>query len=134
MKKLIIPEGYQQLMPYLIVKGAVDFLLFTQKVFGAIERHKHMRTETLIMHAEIMIGDSVIMVADSTDQFPTRPAGMFIYVGDADATFQKALAEGATVVMDMADQPYGRSGGVLDPFGNSWWITTNINKKNPLPT
>jgi PhnB protein len=125
MKKLVIPEGYQQLMPYLIVKGAGDFLRFAEKVFGAVERHKHMRTETLIMHAEIVIGDSVIMVADSTEQFAPRPAGLFIYVSDADKTFAKALAEGASVVMDMADQSYGRSGGVLDPFGNTWWLTTN---------
>jgi PhnB protein len=125
MKNLKIPEGYQQLMPYLIVKDAAGFLNFMQKVFGAVEKHKHMRTESLIMHAEIKIGDSVIMFADSTDQFAPRTAGLFLYVSDADETFKTALAEGATVVMEMADQTYGRSGGVLDPFGNTWWLTTN---------
>jgi PhnB protein len=121
---LAIPEGHQQVMPYLIINGAAGFLTFTRDVFGAKEKYKHMRTEFLIMHAEITIGDCVIMFADSTEQFHARPAGFFIYVPDADETFKKALAEGASVIMDMADQTYGRSGGVKDPFGNSWWITS----------
>jgi PhnB protein len=124
MTKLSIPEGHQQVMPYLIVNGAAGFLTFTQDVFGAKEKYKAMRDAFLIMHAEITIGDCVIMFADSTEQYHPRPAGLFIYVPDADETFKKAIAEGASVIMDMADQSYGRSGGVKDPFGNSWWITS----------
>ncbi len=122
-KNLKIPENYQTVMPYLIVKDAAKFISFMQTVFDAVETYKAMRDENIIMHAEIMIGGSTIMFADSTDTYGARNAGMFIYVDDADATFKKAIENGATVVNEMADQSYGRSGGVEDPFGNTWWIT-----------
>jgi PhnB protein len=123
MKKVNIPEGYQQVMPYLIVKNAAAFLEFTQKVFGAVEKYKAMRDENMIMHAEISIGGSVIMFADATEQFKQQSAGMFIYVDECDAVYQKALANGATTVREPENQEYGRSAGVKDAFGNTWWIT-----------
>ena len=123
MKKVKIPEGYQQVMPYLIVKDAAAFLEFTQKVFGAVEKYKAMRDENLIMHAEINIGGSVIMFADATEQFKQQPAGMFIYVDDCDTVYQKAIENGATTVREPENQEYGRSAGVKDAFGNTWWIT-----------
>jgi len=124
MKTVNIPEGYQQLMPYLIVENAAAFISFTQKVFGATEKLKTMRDEHTIMHAEISIGESVIMMADATEQFSVQNAGLFIYVDDCDTVFQKALDNGATTVMEPADQSYGRSGGINDAFGNTWWITS----------
>jgi PhnB protein len=124
MKTVNIPEGYPQIMPYLIVENAAAFIDFTQKVFDATEKFKTMRDEHTIMHAEISIGNSVIMMADATDQFKQQNAGLFIYVDDCDTVFQKALDNGATVVMEPADQSYGRSGGVKDAFGNTWWITS----------
>ncbi len=119
-----IPPQYQTVMPYLIVEGAEKFSNFTQAVFGAVEQLRVPRSPGVIMHAEINIGGSTIMFADATEQYPPRPAGMFIYVQDADETYARALYEGATAISPMADQPYGRSGGVMDPFGNSWWITS----------
>lgn len=119
-----IPANYQSVMPYLIVEGAEKFITFMKEVFNAEETYKAMRDEQTIMHAEIMIGGSTIMFADSTDDFAVSNAGMFVYVDDADATFKKAIDAGATVVMEMANQSYGKSGGVKDPFGNTWWITT----------
>jgi PhnB protein len=124
MKTVNIPEGYPQLMPYLIVENAAAFIDFTQKVFDATEKFKTMRDEHTIMHAEISIGDSVIMMADATEQFTKQNAGLFIYVDACDTIFQKALDNGATTVMEPADQSYGRSGGVKDAFGNTWWITS----------
>jgi len=124
MKTVNIPEGYQQIMPYLIVENAAAFIEFTQKVFDAEEISKHMRTETIIMHAEIKIGSSVIMVADATEQFSARPAGLFVYVDDCDAVYSKALDNGAKSLSDPADQSYGRSAGVEDAFGNTWWMTS----------
>ena len=118
-----IPENYQTVMPYLIVKNAAQFISFMQTVFDPTETYKAMRDENTIMHAEIMIGGSTMMFAESTDTYAVSNAGMFIYVEDADATFKKAIDAGATVVNEMADQSYGRSGGVQDPFGNTWWIT-----------
>lgn len=124
MKTVNIPEGYQQIMPYLIVENAAAFIEFTQKVFDAEEISKHMRTETIIMHAEIKIGSSVIMVADATEQFSARPAGLFVYVDDCDAVYSKALDNGAKSLAEPADQSYGRSAGVEDAFGNTWWMTS----------
>jgi PhnB protein len=122
-----IPGGYQTVTPYLILKNAAAFIEFTQKVFNAELINKHMRDEVIIMHAEIKIGsDSIIMFADSTEQYPPRPAGFFIYVEDADKTYEAALQNDAVVITKVTDQSYGRSGGVQDPFGNSWWITSAI--------
>jgi PhnB protein len=119
-----IPANYQTVMPYLIIPDASGFIIFTQKTFDAIETHRTMRDETIIMHAEIMIGECSIMFADSTEKFEPRPAGMFIYVNNADETYKKALDAGATSIQQPSDQPYGRSCGVLDAFGNTWWITS----------
>ncbi len=119
-----IPKNYHTVMPYLVFKNASDFISFTQKVFNAKETYKVMRDEHTIMHAEIMIGDSTIMFADATNKAESKPAGLFVYVDDADETFKKAIAAKASVVTEMADQNYGRSGGVKDPFGNVWWITS----------
>ena len=124
MENLKIPEGHQQIMPYLIVENAAAFLNFMENVFEAVEKYKFMRTETLIMHAEISIGDSVIMFADATPEHPKQNAGLFIYVDSCDAIYEKGLANGATTIMPPADQSYGRSAGILDPFGNTLWITS----------
>jgi PhnB protein len=119
-----IPANYQTVMPYLVVREAAKFIDFTGQVFGAVQTYKAMRDEKTIMHAEIMIGECTIMFADTTAEHRERPAGLFIYVDDADETFKKAVDAGAKVVAGLADQPYGRSGGVQDPFGNTWWITS----------
>lgn len=126
--KLNLPENNQVVMPYLILSDAAGFLSFTETVFGAKTLLKHMRTDTVIQHAEIMIGDSTIMFADATENFPPQPAGLFIYVANADESYKKALEQGATSIMPPADQEYGRSCGVTDPTGNSWWITSVIKK------
>lgn len=129
-KNLTIPENYQTVMPYLILKNAAAFIAFTQRVFAATETYKVMRDENCIMHAEIMIGGSTIMFADSTEEYKERTAGLFVYVEDADATYKKAMDEGATIESAMSDQPYGRSGGIKDPFGNTWWITSPLADKS----
>lgn len=124
MKTVNIPEGYQQVIPYLIVPGAALFFEFMQKVFDATEAYKAMRNETEIQHAELMLGDHKIMFADSTDIYPPQTAGIFVYVDDCDVRFKKAIDAGATQVMPPADMDYGRAAGVKDPFGNVWWITS----------
>jgi len=120
-----IPEGYQAVMPYLILKNAQKFIDFTQKVFDAKLMNKHLREDGhVIMHAEVNIGGSVIMFAESTEQYAVQTANLFVYVESADETYAAALSNGATSVNEPADQPYGRSGGVKDPNGNTWWITS----------
>jgi uncharacterized glyoxalase superfamily protein PhnB len=121
-----IPEDYQTVTTYLIIKNAVAFIQFMQTVFNAEVVNKHMRDENTIMHAELKIGNSIIMLADSTPQYPPANANLFIYVEDADATYKKAIDNGAVIVTELANQSYGRSGGVKDSFGNTWWITSVI--------
>jgi PhnB protein len=120
-----IPTGHQQVMPYLMIKGAEQFITYTQKVFDAVTSLRVDRPGTdQLMHAEITIGDSRIMFAEATDQWPVFPASLFIYVADADVAYHRALNAGGTVVMDLSDQDYGRTCGIKDHFGNVWWITT----------
>lgn len=120
-----IPGGHQKIMPYLIVEGAEKFIEFTGNVFEAKEMYKAMRGNgKTVMHAEIQIAGNTIMFADATEQYKARPAGLFIYVENADVTYKKAIAAGATTVTELSDQDYGRTCGVEDPFGNTWWITS----------
>ncbi|QQL49488.1 VOC family protein [Mucilaginibacter ginkgonis] len=125
MKNVNFPGDYQQIMPYLIVPSGLRFISFMKKVFGAQEKgERHMRDEFTIQHAELTVGQSVIMLADSTDNYPPQTAGMFIYVDDCDTVYQVALDEGAISVMPPNDMPYGRSAGIKDPVGNIWWVTS----------
>ena len=124
MENLSIPAGYQRVMPYLIIKNATGFFDFAKNVFNATEKMKIMRDDHHIMHGELQIGESTIMFADSNEEFPVQTTGLFVYVQDADETYNKAIEEGATSLMAMSNQDYGRSGGVTDPFGNVWWVTS----------
>jgi len=114
-------------MPYLIVKDAGEFKRFMETVFGAGEQLLVPGERGGIMHGELRIGgDTVIMFAEASDQFPVMNAGMYIHVDDADATYEKALQAGAITVpgQEPSDKEYGRTCGVTDPFGNTWWITS----------
>ena len=113
-------------MPYLILKDAAGFLSFAQEVFDATEKMKHMRSETEIMHAEIKIGESTIMLAEASEQWEVQTAGLFVYVEDAHETYQRALQNGAASILEPAQQSYGLSCGVKDPAGNTWWITSLV--------
>ncbi|MGJ8594020.1 MAG: VOC family protein [Aquaticitalea sp.] len=121
-----IPSSHQTIMPYLILNGASKFIDFTTHVFDANITHKTFREEdkSMLAHCELQIGGSTIMFSDSTENFQPQTANLFIYVDDADKRFQKALDYGATIVMELSDQDYGRTCGVTDPFGNVWWITS----------
>lgn len=117
-------------MPYLMLKGALKFIDFTKTVFNAelvATMHKLYENNSKVMHSEIMIGECTIMFTDATEQWPEQTANMFVYVNHADETYKKAIDAGATTVMELNDQDYGRTCGVRDPFGNVWWITS-VNK------
>ena len=118
-----IPSQYNRLMPYLIIPDAARFIVFMKNVFGAEEQILVPRSEGVIMHGELRIGDAVIMFADVTPEFAARPAGIFIYVDDVKDTYIKALAAGAISVMEPMQQPYGLTCGFKDMFGNDWWPT-----------
>ncbi len=121
-----ITTQYQTVTPYLIVEHALSFLTFMQELFDAKIKEKHFRDEkeTTLMHAELKIGNASIMCAEATEQWKTEPAGLFIYVENADTSYAKALELGCTSIMELSDQSYGRTCGVKDSFGNTWWITS----------
>ena len=122
-----IPEEYTQLMPYLIVKGADDFRKFMTMVFDAKDQLIVPNEDGSLMHGELKIGNAIVMFAEAGGQFQLMNAGIFIYVDNADATYKKALAAGAVTVegQEPSDRDYGRTCGVKDPFGNTWWITSS---------
>lgn len=127
MSELLLPAGYPRVTPYLIVNNALGFVQFMKAVFGAEEREMHFREDSeTLMHGELRIGDSPIMVAEATEDWKAENAGMFIYVANADDTYQKAIDNNATTRMPLSNQSYGRTCGVLDPWGNTWWITQHL--------
>jgi len=120
-------EGFHSLTPYIIVRGAAQFIEFMKEVFGAEEKLRVPAQDgSRIMHAELKLGDSMIELSDGNEQYPPRPATIHVYVPDTDSVFRRALDAGATSLHAVEEMPYGeRSGGVRDPFGNHWYIATN---------
>ena len=130
-----IPDGYHNVQPYLYFKNSAEAIAFYTKVFGATERMRMPGKDGRIMHAEISIGDSCVMLADenaavgaySPEHYGGAPMSLMIYVEDCDTTYKQALAAGAKSLREPADQFYGdRMAGVSDPFGFHWWIGTHI--------
>ncbi|MGB6083188.1 VOC family protein [Moheibacter sp.] len=119
-----LPENHQTLMPYLILGDARGFLEFAQNVFDAEILLEHLDDDNRIIHAEIKIGESTIMIGQSNEFWGVNNAGMFIYVKNADFVYNHAIQQGAESIMEPSDKDYGRSCGVKDPFGNIWWITS----------
>ena len=116
-------------IPYLILPQAEKFFDFVKIVFNGEEIGRFLNDDGTLMHGEINIGNSLIMFGRSTDQWEPQPAGLYVNVENADETFKKALDNGATVVHEVADKEYGRTGGVKDPFGNTWWIVSQNKQK-----
>jgi len=126
------PDDYHAVTPYLVVDGAARLIDFLKEVFDAQEVERLAAPGDRIGHAEIRIGDSVIMLGDAHGEHKPMQTMLYVYVDDADAVYQRALAAGATSVQAPVDQFYGdRSGGVKDAFGNLWWIATHIEDVPP---
>lgn len=119
-----IPQHHQRVMPYLMLANAAQFIEFALTVFDAQLLSKQLHVNGSLMHSEIQIGECTIMLSEATEQWKPQYANLFVYVDNADATFNKAIAQGAKEVMGLSDQDYGRTCGVLDPYGNTWWITS----------
>jgi uncharacterized glyoxalase superfamily protein PhnB len=115
----------QTVVPYLLIPHAEKFYNFVKEVFDGQETAKFLNDDGSLLHGEVTIGSSTIMFGGSSDKWEPQPAGLYINVQNADETFKKALDNGATVVHDVSDKDYGRTGGVKDPFGNTWWIVSN---------
>jgi len=121
------PEGFHTIVPYMQVKGAGKLLEFVKKAFDAEEFGCYRDDDGRINHAQVKIGDSIVELSDSTDQWPAMPCAIHMYVPDTDDTFQKAIAAGGTSLREPQDQFYGeRSAAVRDVCGNNWYIGTRI--------
>jgi PhnB protein len=120
-----IPAEHQTIMPYLILQGASKFIDFSKKVFGASETNtKSVREDGTIIHAEITLNGSTIMITDVIPDWSKQTSHLFVYVPNADETYKKAIENGASSLMGLSNKEYGRTCGVTDPFGNVWWITS----------
>jgi PhnB protein len=135
-----IPEGYHTATPYLAVDDAAEAIEYYKKAFGAKERVRMDAPDGKIGHAELEIGDSLVMLSDPFPQATTRTpkelggtsASVFLYVEDVDAVVKEAVEAGATITMEVADQFWGdRFGSVTDPFGHSWSIATHVEDVPP---
>jgi PhnB protein len=135
-----VPEGYHAVTPYLAVDDAAAAIDYYKQAFGAQERVRMTGPDGRIGHAELAIGDSLIMLSDPMPQGSTRPPGelggtsgsVFLYVPDVDGVVQKAVDAGGTVTMEVADQFWGdRFGVVADPFGHVWSIATHVEDVPP---
>jgi PhnB protein len=132
-----VPSGYHSLQPYLMFTNCVDAIAFFAKAFGAKEKLCMRDDKGRIAHAEVEIGDSVMMMADEHPEIQAyavahyggSPVNLMLYVENCDATYAQAIAAGATSLREPADQPYGdRMAGILDPFGYKWWIAHPLNQ------
>ena len=135
-----IPAEYAGITPYLSVKGAAEAIEFYKKAFGATEMMRLPNPDGTLGHAEIKIGDALIMLADEYPDYgnlsPKTLGGssvrLHMYVEDVDAFFEKAVAAGAKVLIPVADQFYGdRSGWLEDPFGHVWLVSTHTEDLTP---
>jgi PhnB protein len=135
-----VPEGYSTLTPYLAVDDASAAIDFYQRAFGATERARMAGPGGAIMHAELEIGDSIVMLSDPFPQASTKPpkeiggtsVSIMTYVEDTDAAYKQAIDAGATSLMEPDDMFWGdRFSSVQDPFGHSWTIATHIEDVSP---
>jgi PhnB protein len=130
-----IPEGYRSITPYLVVKGAARAIEFYKQAFGATEIMRMPGPNNTVGHAELRLGDSVIMLADempngpyrSPDTFGGSAVSLMIYIENVDDVFNRALSLGSRQIRAVEDQFYGdRSGNLIDPFGHVWTVATHV--------
>ena len=135
-----VPDGHHTVAPCLAIKNAVSALEFYQKAFGAKETYRLVLPDGRLGHAEIRVGDSLVMLADEFPEFGGKapeslggsPVSIHLYVEDVDAFVKRAVAEGARLLKPVADQFYGdRSGQLEDPYGHLWWVATH--KEDVVP-
>jgi uncharacterized glyoxalase superfamily protein PhnB len=126
------PDAYRNVTPYIIVEGAERLINFLKAVFGAEETQRLAGPDGKIGHAEVRIGDSIVMLADAGPQTSAFPAMLHIYVEDCDATYGKALATGGSSLREPVNEFYGdRISAVSDSFGNQFWIATHVEDVSP---
>ena len=127
-----IPDEYHTITPYLTVESLPRSVEFMQAVFDGEQKEAVPDAEGVVRHAEVRIGDSTVMIGQARDDWKPNPGALYVYVEDTDATYQRALAAGATSIMPPAKQFYGDiNAGVKDPSGTTWWIATHFEDVSP---
>lgn len=122
-----VPDGYHTITPYIVVEDAAGLIEFMKGAFGGKERMRMAGEDGSIMHAEVEIGDSVVMVGSASGELTPKTAMLHLYVSDVDASYERAIKAGVESKREPADQEYGdRSAGVSDGWGNEWWLATHI--------
>jgi len=126
------PERYHTVTPYLVGPGTAQLIEFLKQSFGAEERERHLRPDGAIMHAEVSIGDSIVMMGEASEEFTAMPTSIHLYVEDVDAAYERAVRAGGKSLREPSDQFYGdRSAGVEDASGNRWWLATHVEDVSP---
>jgi PhnB protein len=127
-----IPDGYHTVTPYLTVNDPGAVIDFLKKAFDALETFAMRDDKGNVQHAEVKIGDSMVMLGGAHDQWKARPSNFYLYVEDVDAVYKKAVAAGGKSISEPATQFYGdRHGGVEDSQGNNWWVATHVEDVPP---
>lgn len=127
-----IPEGYHSITPHLINENASRLIEFLKRAFDAREINRLSGPDGRVLHAELRIGDSMLMIGEASGEWKAMPSSIALYVADVDATYRRALDAGAISIREPADQFYGdRSAGVRDLAGNHWWIATHLEDVPP---
>ncbi len=127
-----IRDGFHTLTPYFFVVGAARLIGFLTAAFDAKVASREERPDGSIMHAEIRIGNSMLMLGEASEEFGAMPSSIYLYVEDCDTVYQRALDCGGTSVFEIRNLPSGeRYGGVKDPCGNIWWIATHVEDLSP---
>jgi uncharacterized glyoxalase superfamily protein PhnB len=125
-----IPAGYHAVTPYLIVRDVEGLIDFLKNTFDAEEVMRSSHPDGGIRHAEVRVGDSVVMMGGAADEPSAMPAALYVYVEDVDASYRRALEAGATSLGEPDDKEYGdRNAGVRDRSGNCWWISTPVSAR-----
>lgn len=126
---VVRPEGHQSITPYFTVVDADRLISFLTAAFEAYVVKDSRYNDNRVQHARLLIGNSIIMLNESTEDYPANTSQMHLYVSDADRTYELALQSGAVSLMEPNDRPHGdRMAGVKDPCGNVWWIATTHSK------
>jgi PhnB protein len=122
-----VPDGFHSITPFFSVNGASRLIEFLKAAFGATELMRIPGPDGGVMHAELKIGDSIVMIGEAMKDQPVMAASLYLYVPDTDATYRMALGAGGASLEEPADQFWGdRVASVKDPTGNAWWIATHV--------
>jgi PhnB protein len=127
-----IPDGFHTITSYFIINNGIRFINFLKEAFNAKEIHRTTTPAGRIMHAQLKIGDSFIMMGESTEEWKPMPCTIYMYISEVDVIYKQAIKAGAKTLREPVNEFYGdRICGVEDPLGNQWWIASHIEDVSP---